>query len=566
MIAVSPDGSSFVYVSGGGLYLRSLADAEAHPIPGTQTAQNGLTNPVFSPDGRQLAFFANSELVLKRISVGGGAATTLCPATNPQGLRWEEEGLVFGQEGKGILRVSPDGGVPDVLVANTDDMLSSPQLLPGRRGVLFSMKKASERWDTGQVVVQTPDGKRHTVMTAAADARYVSTGHLLFVRGGVLLAVPFDLDRLATSGDPVPVVEGIRRVDIGSNLSLARTNTGIAQFTVADTGTLVYVPGPVKVDADEGESVLALFDGQEGIERLPLPARRYRAPRGSPTGAMVTFEDDAETDPNIYVYSLTGGAAARRLTFGGRNRAPSWSPDGEWITFQSDREGDTAIFRQRADGSGVAERMTTPEANMRHTPLAWSPDGTHLLFTADKDAVWVLSMLTLSDKTVVPFGDVRARQPIDGMFSPDGRWVLYSMFDASNVDSLGSTRRRAFVQPFPTTGAKYLVPVEDAGHPMWRATDNRLIFNTGPDRSTTVTIRTTPNVTFSPPIPFSRKGRVETNPANSRRNADVLPDGRLIGVAGNIADDQERAGDRGFMVVVNWFTELNARVPAQGNR
>jgi hypothetical protein len=404
-------------------------------------------------------------------------------------------------------------------------------------------------------------------MTGAADGRYLSTGHLLFARAGVLLAIPFDLDRLTTSGDPVPVVEGVRRVDIGSNLTVNRSNTGIAQFAVADAGTLIYIPGPTKATFANGDRLLAIFDGQDGMEQLPLPASLYRAPRASPDGKLVAFEDDAETDPNIYVYSLTDGTAARRLTFGGRNRAPTWSPDGQWIAFQSDREGDRAIFRQRADGSGVAERLSTPEPNTQHTPQAWSPDGAHLLFTVEKDSVFELYTLALRDRTIAPFGGVRATQATDGVFSPDGRWVLYSVFDPSVARAkVGEPVRQAFVQPFPPTGAKYLVPVEGPGHPMWRAKDNRLIFNTGPERSTAVTIRTTPTVTFTPPVSFSRRGRLETSPANFRRNVDVLPDGRLIGVAQNTADTQDRANDRTFMVVVNWFTELNKRTPLGGTQ
>ena len=78
LLAVSPDGGTLAYVANLRLYLRSLADAEAHPIPGTENGETGLTSPAFSPDGRQLTFFVGSEQVLKRISVGGGVATTLC--------------------------------------------------------------------------------------------------------------------------------------------------------------------------------------------------------------------------------------------------------------------------------------------------------------------------------------------------------------------------------------------------------------------------------------------------------------------------------------------------------
>ncbi len=57
---------------------------------------------------------------------------------------------------------------------------------------------------------------------------------MLYVRGGTLLAVPFDLDRLEVSGQEVPLVDGL----VSSTLS------GAAQFAVSDDGTLAYVVGP----------------------------------------------------------------------------------------------------------------------------------------------------------------------------------------------------------------------------------------------------------------------------------------------------------------------------------
>ena len=183
LLDVAHDGTAFVYVANRRLYLRSMADTEAHAISGSETAQSGVTNPTFSPDGRQIVFFANDDAALKRIGIAGGSAVTLTTATNPLGMRWENDGIVFGQNGKGILRVSPNGGVPEVLVAVGEaETAASPQLLPGNRGVLFSLKKANDTWDQGQIVVQTPDGKRHTLVNGAADGRYLSTGHLAYAQ------------------------------------------------------------------------------------------------------------------------------------------------------------------------------------------------------------------------------------------------------------------------------------------------------------------------------------------------------------------------------------------------
>jgi hypothetical protein len=99
---------------------------------------------------RWVAFFALADQTLKTIPVAGGAAVTICAADNPFGASWGPDGIVFGQGSKGILRVSPNGGNPDVFVRVKDgEVAHGPQVLPGGRHVLFALATgtALDRWD-----------------------------------------------------------------------------------------------------------------------------------------------------------------------------------------------------------------------------------------------------------------------------------------------------------------------------------------------------------------------------------------------------------------------------------
>jgi hypothetical protein len=114
-LAVSPDGTRLVYVADNQLYLRSLSDLEARPIPGTQQKTSPYYVPVFSPDGQSLAFYSTVDRAIKKIAVSGGAAVTICPAEFPfMGMSWDTGGIVFGQGSKGIMRVSANGGHPNI--------------------------------------------------------------------------------------------------------------------------------------------------------------------------------------------------------------------------------------------------------------------------------------------------------------------------------------------------------------------------------------------------------------------------------------------------------------------
>ena len=244
-LAVSPDGTRLVYAANTQLYLRSLSELEARPIPGTQGAPEVPYAPVFSPDGQSIAFYSGNAI--KKIAVSGGAAVTLCPAfLNIGRMNWDTGGIVFNQPGKGIMRVSANGGQPDVLVSVKDgEVMYGPQVLPGGEWVLFTLamgagaNATADAWDKAQIVVQSlKSGERKTLISGGSDGQYLPTGHVVYALDGVVFAVPFDLPRLAITGDAVPILEGVRRsTNTGGR-------TGVAQFSVSSTGSLGVHPRP----------------------------------------------------------------------------------------------------------------------------------------------------------------------------------------------------------------------------------------------------------------------------------------------------------------------------------
>jgi hypothetical protein len=78
----------------------SLSELDAKPIPGTELGAT-ISNPVFSPDGKSIAFWSAQGRGLKRIANAGGAATTIAtigPSPNPFGMTWSGDRIVFGWE------------------------------------------------------------------------------------------------------------------------------------------------------------------------------------------------------------------------------------------------------------------------------------------------------------------------------------------------------------------------------------------------------------------------------------------------------------------------------------
>ena len=177
---------------------------------------------------------------------------------------------------------------------------------------------------------------RKTLIARGSDARFVPTGHLVYVSAGTLLAVPFDLSTLEVTGEAVPVVEGVSRGSPGGSSGTSFS----AHFTFSNTGSLAYVPGP----ASAGQQELALFDRKGEGDALKLPPGTYQTPRVAPNGRQIVFGTTDGIEAAIWIYELSGESAVRRLTFGGNNRLPIWPGDGRRVAFQSDRDGDPAVL------------------------------------------------------------------------------------------------------------------------------------------------------------------------------------------------------------------------------
>jgi serine/threonine-protein kinase len=539
LLAVSPDGTRIVYVADGRLYLRSLSDLEPRPIPG---ADPGI-HPAFSPDGQSIVFWADP--VLKRLPVTGGVPVTICEtAPAPFGIHWSDHGIVFVQPGTGILRVSPNGGTPEVLVRvqAADGLVHGPQLLPDGDALLFTLARpgpvTSDFWDKAEVVVHSlQTGKRKTLVSAGSEGRYLPTGHLVYMVEGTMMAARFDLRTLEVTSGDVPIVEGIRR----SSPAVGNAS----QFGISDTGVLAYVPGPVRAGQDD----VFLYDQKGEMTALKLPRGTYAYPRVSPDGQSIAVETSDTKQAMISLYDLSGTSSLRRLTFGGNNRLPIWSADGKRVAFQSDREGDLAIFWQPVDG-GTAERLTRPEPGTSHVPESWAPKEEMFLFSSTKEGETTLWTFSVQDRKASRFGDVTSSGvPTNAVFHPTGRLVAYQAGEA------GVGEATTYVQPFPPTGAKY--EIGRGGRPMWSRDGKELFYVPAPSQFRVVSVRTEPVFGFSPPAPVLR--RFGLAPPAIARPYDILPDGRIVSVdAVNLAGDQQ---SQQIQVVLNWFEELKAKLP-----
>jgi serine/threonine-protein kinase len=551
-LAMSPDGRSLVYVADNQLYLRTLDDLQARPIQGTL---QDITTPVFSPDGRWVAFYSFADSTLKRVALTGGASITLAGIANPFGASWTDDGfLLVGQGSQGIMRVPENGGEPERIAAAADgEVLHGPQMLPGGEHVLFTAANSggARRWDEARIVAQSlRSGQRTVLVEGGSDARYVPTGHLVYALGGNLFAMRFDAGAMRTVGGPIPILERVMRS--------SAVNTAATFFTFSRTGSLAYFAGDQIAAVNR---VFAWIDRAGAESAIPIDNAILFDPRLSPDGRQILARTDSDSsESNLWIYDISGKAAPRRLTFGGSAQFPAWSPDGTYVAYFTTggssgdaRKGD-GIYWQRADGSGVAERLAgLPEAQPTGD-LSFSRDGKVLLFRdgrGDGD-IWMIPLQ--GDRKPQPAIQMAGNQ-FQPSLSADGRWIAYVSLESAGLPTV-------FVQPFPPTGARYQVSTIDARAPLWSADGRQLYYleragGLNVRRLMAVDVETSGGFAIGRPRPIF--DRVDNGGAWPYA---VARDGRWLAVVRSDGGDAANPQGPDLRVTLNWFEELRQRVPA----
>jgi serine/threonine-protein kinase len=557
-LTLSPDGTRIVVAESDAagnwrLATRSLDQSQFVPLPGAERA----SMPFFSQDGQWIAFFADSKL--KKIAVHGEAPVTLCDATSPRGASWSDDGNIvaaFNGGSSGLVRVPSGGGVPTAVTQLSKEKGETahawPQVLPGSQAVLLTAYGAGAYDDAEIVVVSLKTGERKTVHRGGSFARYLPSGHLVYLQQNTLFAASFDLSRLEVTGAPQPVLE-----EVNGNWS------GGGDFDFSQTGTLVYVNSKVQISFPHS---MWWLDSAGQTKPLQVTQGLYENPRFSPDGKRLAFElATSLVRADIWVKDLQRDTTSRLTQLPGRNNYPLWTPDGKSIVFESWGQAAPGFYWIRADGSGEAQRLT--DGTNRQVPSSFSPDGNRLAYyqfpqrsVVSRFEIWTAPIEGEPDHPRLgkaePFLRTSSseRQPA---FSPDGHWLAYSSNESGTYE--------LYVRPFPGPGGKAQISTGGGTHPIWSRDGHKLFFLT-PDWHIMMAEYTAKDNSFAAGKPqvWSQKTLAWLG---GNYPYDLEPDGKRFAVVmnpGGSAEQEQKSTDS-VTVLLNFFDELRRKVPAGKN-
>jgi serine/threonine-protein kinase len=523
------------------LYWRRLDQATATPLPGTESA----FSPFFSPNGEYIAFFA--EGWLKKIELATGNVTVLANAVNPSGGSWGEDGVIVFHRAPSLdlWTVAANGGSLTKIPrpAGESQHVQWPQLLPGGKTLLVT-GVTGLGGNVDQATVKTislEDGHSRTLVEGAHFGRYLSSGHLAYLRHGTLFVRAFDAARQGLTGPEIPLLQGVEYSSLN----------GAGQFDIAANGTLIYRAA----HAGSNLKTVQWMDRTGRLEPLLETPGDYRAISLSPDGKRLAIVNADTGGSDLYVYDLQRHLQPVRLTVGanirlegGGPRGLAWNPDGRYLFFAADN----GTWWVPTEGLSQARELIEP---FRVSTI--SHDGTRMFAEAGSEKTrgdaWIVPLsigrngpqagrpqpLLHESYTEVPFFD-----------SPDGRWLAYS------TDETGISQ--SYVMEVANPARKWMVNGGSNGQQAgWSPSGREIFFTTffAPLRIVAASLSFEGGVVHpGQPHPWS-PAAIPNHAGEGVSSITMAPDGKRFAV---LMPVERPLGNR-VTFVMNFFDEVRRR-------
>jgi len=530
-LAISHDGSKLVVKANSNFYLRKMNSTDPALISATKNA----SSPFFSPDDKSLGYFKDGKL--EKISIDGETPTVLSDVSDNRGGTWNQFGqIIFAPSTTEPLWIVSEMGGALRKVTTLDSLKNErthrwPSFLPDGKHVIFTVGVLSSPayYEKATIdVANIETGKRKTIIKGASTARYINTGHILFSRKGILYVVPFDLDDLEVTGQPIPVVRGISSVN----------SSGASNYMVSDNGTLAYIPGLV----EGGKRKIVKIDMKGQTTILDSTGHPYFEPSISPDKKNIALVmNNAKGLFDIWIFNIVRKTLSR-FTFNSINRSPKWSPDHKNIAFRRlDAKGKRGLFIKPSNGSGNEIEIFSSFFGEAYIEQ-WTNDGKYLIFAHSvKSSEFNISVLPLNgEKKAWEYLNTKYDE-YGGNVSPDGKWMAYISNESGSY--------QIYVSSFPEKNGKWQISTDSAEEPRW-APDGRTLYYRRDTKLISVPITFSP--TFTPGKPRVVIDGFPLSNIDSGISYDISKDGKYF-----ISTVPLKGGEfKNISIVLNWTEEV----------
>jgi tricorn protease len=449
---ISPDGKLVAFSYLGDIWVVEAIGGIARPVT-MHEAHDAA--PLFSPDGRQIAFSSNRygsyDVFVtsveggrpRRLTYDSAADVVNCWAPDGKSLLFASTRSTAFPPTYGLYTVPVEGGrVKRVGVPEGKEAVYSPSgdRIAYVRGAGTWYRRGYRGSSNDDIWICHADGTNNRRLTNfngednspmwSADGRYVYyVSECCAPAGGRSVA---NIVRQDAAGKSKPEQVTFHKDESVRRGRISRDGNWIVYECGADlylVGTRPSGPPPrklaIEVHADDKANTdrLLKVDGR-GMSEFSL----------SNDERHVAFVVHGQ----LFMMPTTGGKAVRLTESNAYDHGANWSPDGRKIVFASDRNGQEDLYLLESDEPDQkdltkahkfkAKQLTnTPDAEFG---ASFAPDGRHIAFIR-AGKLWIMEPDGSGQKPLVD-----QVQVIDYDWSPDGKWVVYSRMDGALASEL----------------------------------------------------------------------------------------------------------------------------------
>ena len=404
------------------------------------------TDPVFSPDGRMIAFTGeydgNTDVFVVPATGGVPQRLTYHPAADAA-VGWTPDGkdVIFRSNRESssgrytkLFKVPVSGGLATALPLplayfgkfSADGKYFAYSPASGGSGFNYSAYVswknyrgglASSVWIADMTtleVVKVPREKSNDFNPVWVDKQV----YFLSDRNGPVSLFSFD-----------PASKSVKEVvkNDGADIRSASAGKGaivydrFGELFLYDTASGETKPIAVDLSAD-------LPDVRARISPVDREIDGYAI---SPTGVRAVFEAHGDI---LTVPAKESTTRDITNTPGVMERDPAWSPDGQSIAYFSDESGQYALHISSQTGAAAARKFPLANGPTFYFHPVWSPDSKRIAFHDNKMEVWQLD--TVTAKAAVIDTAVNNDGDYDAAWSPDSKWLAYTQSLANRLHAL----------------------------------------------------------------------------------------------------------------------------------